>query len=301
MISCIVPPPKPRIVTGYVPVGVIENVMKVSELALVAGFWLNIAKTPGGGFSAKRKTELLNPPSRVILIVVAAVEPCPTVKLPGDAESTKSGCDGGGAGTFTVRLIVVVLVRLPDVPVTVMLAVPAVAVLLAVRVKVLVEPVAGFGLKVAPTPVGNPEADRVTLPLKPFDRVIVIVLLPLEPCVTVTLLGEAESVKFCCGGGAVPLTVKLMFVVCVKLPEVPVTVTVTVPKTAVLPAVNVRTLEPVVGLALKLAVTPVGKLEFDKETLPLNPFMGVMVIVLVPLEPWATVKLLGEADKEKSG
>lgn len=107
LISCMVVPPKPSIVTGYVPVGVIENVMKVSVLVPVAGFGLNMANTPGGGFSTNKKTELLNPPSGVILIVVVAVPPCSTVKLLGNAESRKSGCDGGGAGAFTVRLICV--------------------------------------------------------------------------------------------------------------------------------------------------------------------------------------------------
>src|SRR5690349_21413489 len=109
-------PPNPRIVTGYVPVGVIENVMRVSVLVPVAGFGLNIAKTPGGGFSTNKKTGLLKPPSGVILIVVVAVAPCNTITLLGDAESRKSGCDGGGAGAFTVRLIVVACFKLPDVP-----------------------------------------------------------------------------------------------------------------------------------------------------------------------------------------
>jgi len=274
--------------------------MKVSVLVPVAGFALNIAKTPGGGFNTNRNTELLNPPSGVILIVVVAVVPCLTVKLLGDAESRKSGCDGGGAGAFTVKLMVVVLVRLPDVPVMVMLPVPTVAVLLAASVRAL-EPVVLLGLKEAVTPLGRPEADKETLLLKPFAGVMVIVLLPLEPRVTVTLLGEAESVKLGCGGGAVPFTVKLMFVVCVRLPDVPVTVTVTVPKAAVLLAASVRALELVAVLGLKEAVTPLGRPEADRDTLLLNPFAAVMVIVLLPLEPRVTVTLLGEADKEKSG
>jgi len=158
-----------------------------------------------------------------------------------------------------------------------------------------------LGLKEAVTPLGRPEADRETLLLKPFAGVMVIVLLPLEPRVTVTLLGEAESVKLGCGGGAVPFTVKLMFVVCVRLPDVPVTVTVTVPKAAVLLAASVRVLAPPAGLGPKEAVTPLGKPELEKDTLLLKPFAGVIVIVLLPLKPWVTVKLLGEADKEKSG
>ena len=93
----------------------------------------------------------------------------------------------------TVRVIVVVLVKVPDVPVTVTVPCPVVAVLLAVSVKVLVA-VAGFGLKDAVTPIGRPDADRLTLPLKPFRGVSVIVLVPLPPCAMLKLLGDAETV-----------------------------------------------------------------------------------------------------------
>jgi len=48
-------------------------------------------------------------------------------------------------------------------------------------------------------------------------------------------------------------------VVAVKLPEVPVIVTVAVPVVAVALAVNVSTLVPVVGLVPNVAVTPLGK------------------------------------------
>ena len=100
-----------------------------------------------------------------------------------------------GPLAVTLRLNVVVGVRVPEVPVMVTVDVPVVAVALAVRVKVLVE-VVGFGLNPAVTPVGRPEAERVTLPLKPFDGAMVMVLVPLLPWVMVTLFGLAESVKF---------------------------------------------------------------------------------------------------------
>ena len=80
-------------------------------------------------------------------------------------------------GAFTVRLSVVVLVSVPDVPVIVTVTVPVAAVALAVRVMVLV-PVAGFGLNAAVTPLGKPDAERVTLPLKPFEGLMVMVLVP---------------------------------------------------------------------------------------------------------------------------
>ena len=196
--------------------------------------------------------------------------------------------------------MVVVLVRLPDLPVTVMLPVPTVAELLAEIVTVL-DPVAGLGLKEAVTPLGKLELEKVTLLLKPLDGVMVIVLLPLEPCAIVRLLGDADSVKSGCDGGAVPVTVRLMVVVRVKLPDVPVTVTMVVPVAAELPAEIVNILDPVAELGLKEAVKPLGKLELVKETLLLKPLTGVMLIVLLPLEPCAIVRLPGDADKEKSG
>jgi hypothetical protein len=101
-----------------------------------------------------------------------------------------------------VSEIVVVFDKLPEVPVMVTVDVPVVAVPLAVSVNVLVV-VAGFALNDAVTPLGNPEADKVALPLKPFCGVTVIVLAPLVPCVIVKLLGEPERAKFGAGGGGV--------------------------------------------------------------------------------------------------
>jgi hypothetical protein len=63
--------------------------------------------------------------------------------------------------------MVVLCVRLPDLPVMVTVNVPRRAVALAARVSVLVA-VAGLGVKDALTPLGIPEADRVTGPAKPF-------------------------------------------------------------------------------------------------------------------------------------
>ena len=191
----------------------------------------------------------------------------------------------------------VVLRKLPDVPVIVTVTVPLAAVLLAVNVTVLLE-VAGFGLIEAVTPLGNPDADKVTLPVKPFEAVIVIVLVPLLPRVIVRLFGEADKVKF---AAVEAFTVRLIEVVWVKPLDVPVTVTVAVPVAAVLLAVSVNTLEEVAGFGLKDAVTPVGKPEAEKVTLPLKPFDGVIVTVLVPLVPCAIVTLLGAAERLKSG
>ncbi len=118
------------------------------------------------------------------------------VRLDGEADSPKSG-----TGTvFTVSVMVVVWVKLPDVPVTVTVTVPVAAVLLAVSVSVLVLVVVA-GLNDAVTPLGNPEAERLTLPVKPLTGLTVIVLFPLLPWVIVKLDGEADSVKFGTGAG----------------------------------------------------------------------------------------------------
>jgi len=56
-----------------------------------------------------------------------------------------------------------------------------------------------------------------------------------------------------------------------KLPDVLVTVRVTVPVAALLPAVSVNVLVFAVLVGLKAAVTPLGRPDTDKLTLPLKP------------------------------
>ena len=87
------------------------------------------------------------------------------------------------------------LLRLPETPLIVTVTVPVAAVLLAVRVSMLVD-VAGFVPKVAVTPVGRPEAERMTLPVKPLTGMTVIVVLPEPPCVIATVVGDADKLKF---------------------------------------------------------------------------------------------------------
>ena len=89
--------------------------------------------------------------------------------------------------------MVVAFNRLLNEPVTVTVTVPVAAALLAVSVKVLVLTVL-LGLNDAVTPLGRPEADKLTLPLKPCCGETVMVLVPLPPCTIVKLFGDAESV-----------------------------------------------------------------------------------------------------------
>ena len=98
------------------------------------------------------------------------------------------------------------------------------------------------------------------------------------------------------------MTVKLTVVVAVRLPEVPVMVTVAVPGAAEPLAVSVKTLVVEVLVGLKEAVTPLGSPEAAKETLPVNPFWSFTVIVLVPpVPPAAIVTADGAAESVKLG
>jgi hypothetical protein len=81
------------------------------------------------------------------------------------------------------------------------------------------------------------------------------------------------------------LTVRETVVVWLRLPEVPVIVTVDVPVTAVALAVSVKELVIVAEAGLKDAVTPLGKPDADKLTLPLKPFWGATVMALEPVDP----------------
>jgi hypothetical protein len=92
--------------------------------------------------------------------------------------------------------------------------------------------------------------------------------------------------------------VSVTVVVCVRLPDVPVMVTVANPVAAVLAAESVKTLLPVVLAGLNDAVTPAGKPLATRVTEPLKPLILATVTVLLPLVPATTLRLLGEDDSE---
>jgi len=133
---------------------------------------------------------------------------------------------------------------------------------------------------------------RAKSPLIPMPLIFRVALpelrtvIDLAALVTPTFfLGKVRDVGVSVTAGPPPplVTVRLRVVFAVRLPEVPVMVTVEVPRVAVALAVSVSVLVVVVGLGLKTAVTPLGRPEAAKETLPLKPFCGVTVMVLVPL------------------
>ncbi len=80
-------------------------------------------------------------------------------------------------------------------------------------------------LNEAVTPAGWPARLTVTEPAKPFWGVRVRVLVPAPPCAMLRVEGEVDNVKV---GGAV--TVRAIVVLAVSAPDVPVMVTVEVPR-----------------------------------------------------------------------
>ena len=160
-------------------------------------------------------------------------------------------------------------------------------------------PVVDGGVNVALTPAGSPAAPKRTLPVKPFTRVMVIVLTADAPCWTDTLAGLAESEK---SGVWDAVTASETFTVRTSAPLVPVTVTCEVPTGVLAAAANVTVLLlPVVDAGLNVAVAPAGRPLAVKVTAPVKPIRRVMAIVLAAVPPWLALTDAGLAASEKSG
>jgi hypothetical protein len=162
-------PKVPVTVTFAVPGVAVEDTVSVrTEITVpfagaVTGLVANDAVTPLGRPVALSVVGELN---RFWLVMVMVLDPLPpgfTVREAGEALMVKFGV----AGAFTVSASVVVATTLPEVPLMVTVTVPRVALLLAVRVSVLVVVVL-VGLNPAVTPLGSPDAARLTLPVNPF-------------------------------------------------------------------------------------------------------------------------------------
>jgi hypothetical protein len=192
----------------------------------------------------------------------------------------------------------------PEVPISSMVVVPVGARLVALHVMVTVVlpfagGVTGLAEAVADTSVGNSFTLNVTAEWNPPTLVMVRVVDTLPLSSIVNEEGDKDRVKFFVAEEA--LTVRARVVLAVRVPEVPVMVTVAAPVVAVALAVSVNTLVPVVGFVPNAAVTPLGRPEAASVTLPVNPFLSVTVIVLVPLVPCVIVRLLGESESVKLG
>ncbi len=222
-------------------------------------------------------------------IVLVPLAPWLTLTAAGVADSVKF------AGVLMVSAIVILLLRAPDVPVTVTVEAPGAAELEVFKVRVL-DAVELAALKDAVTPEGNPEAAKVTLPLNPFCAPIAIVLVAEVPCAMLKFAGVAVSVK---DGG--PVIVSASLAVLVKVPDVPVIVRVAVPAAAELPAISVKVLVVVALTGLNDAVTPVGNPDTVRFTALAKPCCAPTVMVLVPLAPGAIESVAADEDKPKAG
>jgi hypothetical protein len=156
------------------------------------------------------------------------------------------------------------------------------------------------GEKLVVNPLGEEDAESDTVPVKPLRALTVIVEVPEYPLLIISDVGEAEIEK----SGVVTCTFTVML--CTTDPLVPVTVTGNVP--AVCEAgtviVSVEVPEPpVTEVGFSVVVHPDGKPLVARPTVPVNPFDGLIVIVVVPLyvlEVFITIGL-GIAETEKSG
>ncbi len=200
--------------------------------------------------------------------------------------------------------MVVVWVRVPDLPVSVIVAVPALAELEADMVRFWAAPgvrVSVDGLAV--TPEGNPFTDAVTLEVKPFSALAVTETdFPAAPAVKLRVAGAAVSEKS--GDGAVAVIVRAMVAIWVRVPDLPVSVIVAVPALAELEADSVRVwARPGVSVSVDgLAVTPAGNPLRDTLTLEVKPFSALAVTETdFPDAPAVRLRSVGTAVSEKSG
>ena len=81
------------------------------------------------------------------------------------------------------------------------------------------------------------------------------------------------------------MIVRVSDAVALRLPEVPVMAIVDVPSEAELEAVSISLLVLVVLAGVKDAVTPIGRPVTARATAPVNPFCGVIDIVLFAVTP----------------
>lgn len=131
------------------------------------------------------------PPEIAVVIVDLPELPLATLIDVGDALMVKLG-----VVPVTVSKTVVVSTVLPEVPLTLMLYVPATVDEATVSFMVEVPaPVIEVGLKPTVTPVGWPVADKEMAESNPPVTVLVMVEVLELPCATETEAGEAERLK----------------------------------------------------------------------------------------------------------
>lgn len=188
------------------PLEALTVIVVVPVVVRVVG--LKVMVTPDGWPVALKVTVELKPPAIVsVTTSVLLAPPCVTVKLVCASDSEKF---------LTVRVNVVVLVKAPLVPVTVMFEVPPATVAGTTNVKVLApDPVTDAGLKLAVAFAGNPLTASAVAPVRPGLAVTVMVAVPFVPPAVTVAFPEFDSAK--------PFaTVSVAGMDCTSVPLVPV-------------------------------------------------------------------------------
>ena len=164
------------------------------------------------------------------------------------------------------------------------------AVSLALRTSILALD-AGSSLHEAVTPSGNEEVmARSTFPPKPAYLTTSMVVAIDNPRWSCNAPGDGNMAN----PGALMASVKS--VVALKEPEMPVTVTGYDPRPVALLTVSVSTLFPLVGFVPHAGVTPPGRPDTARLTLPLNPPRPVTAMVVVPELPGLIDRLVTDVE-----
>jgi hypothetical protein len=179
-----------------------------------AGLKLNV--TPLGCPLADSATGAAKPPAAVVDSASVPLEPSVIVRAAVLVDTAK-------LGTFTVTFTVVVCMRVPLTPVTVMGYIPAPTDEAAwMFMAELPVPAMEDGPKAMVSPAGWPDADSATAELKPPDAALLMVALPMPPALT-TMAPPELSEKL----GAVTVSTTVIedvFALEVPAPLVPVKV-----------------------------------------------------------------------------
>jgi hypothetical protein len=259
--------------------------VEVAPGATVAGE--KAAVTPAGRPETASVTLPAKPLVAATLTEAIADAPLTSPSDVGVALTVKPGAE------VTFRLRGAVAVRLPLAPETVRPAEDTAAEADAVSFNVELTPAAtAVGVNAAVTPLGRPETDNVTLPAKPL---IAATLTGVEADVPAgSATGDGEALKLKAGTA---LTVRLNGKVAVKLPLVPVRVTVAEDDAAAAAAVSFSVAVPPAAIAVgeKAAVTPAGNPENASVTLPWNPPVAVTPMPTVTDDPAARAREDGAA------
>jgi hypothetical protein len=203
-----------------------------------------------------------------------------------------------------VSATVAVCVNDPELPVKVIVVLPAVAAAEAVMVTLCVTPGVSVSAEgCAVTPLGNPLIATDTVPLNPLiAATFTLICCPVPPAPRAIAVGVEDKVKS--GTGAGREIVSAAVITWLSVPELPVRVIIALPAVVAAEAVIV-TLCATPGVSISVegcAVTPLGSPLIATDTVPLNPLTGTaLTLICCPAPPDISEIAVGVEDKEKSG